>query len=78
MTIDWAMQEALEEVDAITPACAPVAPRRITPAEVLAMNERARLMANAAPSLSVEQANQANNALGYFVQINGTVRALRP
>jgi hypothetical protein len=28
MTIDWAMQEALEEVDALTPAVPPVAPPR--------------------------------------------------
>ena len=26
--MDWAMQEALEEVDALTPACPPIAPPR--------------------------------------------------
>ena len=26
--MDWAMQEALEEVDAVTPACPPIAPPR--------------------------------------------------
>ncbi len=30
MEIDWAMQEAMEEVDALTPACRPIAPPRRT------------------------------------------------
>jgi hypothetical protein len=62
VTYDWAMLEALEEVDALTPSCPPIAPPKRDP-----MNTGLAMMQMNAWQVNVS-ANQLQNAVMYVNQ----------